>query len=105
MTTKTTGLSLSDILGLGRLAADAAHGVTGIVEHMHHSVLDFGAQGRRQCAGHARGLNVGTNHDSELGALVVRIGDHARDPEDIASIGAARRGDGDERHLAAVIDL
>ena len=25
---------------LGRLAADAAHGVTGIVEHMHHSVLD-----------------------------------------------------------------
>ena len=40
MTTKNTALSLSDILGLGRLAADAAHGVTGIVEHMHHSVLD-----------------------------------------------------------------
>ena len=50
-------------------------------------------------------MPVGTNHDSELGALVVRIGDYVSDPEDIASIGAARRGYGDERHLAAVINL
>ena len=40
MTTKTPAISLSDVLGLGRLAADAAHGVTGLVEHMHNSILD-----------------------------------------------------------------
>src|SRR5271157_443602 len=40
MTTKTPALSLSDVLGLGRLAADAAHGLTGLVEHMHMSILD-----------------------------------------------------------------
>ena len=37
---KTAALSLSDVLGLGRLAADAAVGVTGLVEHMHNSILD-----------------------------------------------------------------
>ena len=37
---KSAALSLSDVLGLGRLAADAAHGMTGIVEHMHTSILD-----------------------------------------------------------------
>ncbi len=40
MTTKTPAISLSDALGLGRLAADAAHGLTGLVEHMHNSILD-----------------------------------------------------------------
>ena len=40
MPSKPAALSLSDVLGLGRLAADAAHGVTGIVEHMHTSILD-----------------------------------------------------------------
>ncbi|RBP09131.1 PGAP1-like protein [Roseiarcus fermentans] len=40
MPAKPAALSLSDLLGLGRLAADAAHGVTGIVEHMHASILD-----------------------------------------------------------------
>ena len=40
MTTKTASLSLSDVLGLSRLAADAAHGLTGLVEHMHMSILD-----------------------------------------------------------------
>ena len=40
MTTKTPAISLSDALGLGRLAADAAHGLTGLVEHMHMSILD-----------------------------------------------------------------
>ncbi len=40
MTTKTAALSLSDVLGLGRLAADAAEGITGLVEHMHNSILD-----------------------------------------------------------------
>ena len=40
MPAKPSALSLSDALGLGRLAADAAHGVTGIVEHMHTSILD-----------------------------------------------------------------
>ncbi len=33
-------LSLSVVLELGRLAADAAEGVTGLVEHMHTSILD-----------------------------------------------------------------
>lgn len=40
MPAKPAALSLSDVLGLGRLAADAAHGVTGLVEHMHTSILD-----------------------------------------------------------------
>ena len=40
MPTKPASLSLSDLLGLGRLAADAAHGLTGLVEHMHTSILD-----------------------------------------------------------------
>ena len=39
MTTKPAALSLSDVLGLGRLAADGAAGLTGLVEHMHMSVL------------------------------------------------------------------
>ncbi len=38
---KTTAVvSLSDVLGLGRLAADAAEGLAGLVEHMHASILD-----------------------------------------------------------------
>jgi pimeloyl-ACP methyl ester carboxylesterase len=40
MSARTVPISLSDALALGRLAADAAEGVTGIVEHMHNSVLD-----------------------------------------------------------------
>jgi pimeloyl-ACP methyl ester carboxylesterase len=40
MPAKPVALSLSDVLGLGRLAADAAHGLTGLVEHMHTSILD-----------------------------------------------------------------
>src|SRR5271166_3331757 len=40
MTTKPAALSLSDVLGLGRLAADGAAGLTGLVEHMHMSVLE-----------------------------------------------------------------
>jgi pimeloyl-ACP methyl ester carboxylesterase len=40
VTAKTSAFSLSDMLGLGRLAADAAEGLTGLVEHMHNSVLD-----------------------------------------------------------------
>lgn len=40
MPAKPAALSLSDVLGLGRLAADAAHGITGLVEHMHTSILD-----------------------------------------------------------------
>ena len=33
-------LSLSDVLGLGRLAADAAESLTSLVEDMHNSILD-----------------------------------------------------------------
>ncbi len=40
MPAKPAALSLSDALGLGRLAADAAHGLTGLVEHMHMSILE-----------------------------------------------------------------
>ena len=40
MSTKPTTLSLSDALDLGRLAIDAADGLTGVVEHMHMSILD-----------------------------------------------------------------
>ena len=40
MTTKPAALSLSDVLGIGRLAADGAAGLTGLVEHMHMSVLE-----------------------------------------------------------------
>ena len=40
MPAKPTTLSLSDVLGLGRLAADGAAGLTGVVEHMHMSILD-----------------------------------------------------------------
>ena len=40
MTTRVAALSLSDVLGLGRLAADAAEGLTGVVEHMHDNILD-----------------------------------------------------------------
>jgi len=39
MTSKPAALSLSDVLGLGRLAADGAAGLTGLVEHMHMSIL------------------------------------------------------------------
>ncbi len=39
-TKKPAALSLSDVLGLGRLAADAAEGLTGLVEHMHMSILE-----------------------------------------------------------------
>ena len=50
MATKTTAVSLSDVLGLGRLAADAATGLTDLVEQMHRSILDtpgpFGPLGR-----------------------------------------------------------
>ena len=37
---KPAAFSLSDVLGLGRLAADGAAGVTGLVEEMHMAVLD-----------------------------------------------------------------
>ena len=37
---KPAALSLSDALGLVRLAADGAEGITGLVEHMHTSILD-----------------------------------------------------------------
>jgi pimeloyl-ACP methyl ester carboxylesterase len=37
---KPAALSLSEVLGLGRLAADGAAGLTGLVEHMHMSILD-----------------------------------------------------------------
>ena len=40
MSDKSVALSLSDVLGLGRLAADGAAGVTGLVEEMHMAVLD-----------------------------------------------------------------
>ncbi len=40
MPAKRSPLSLSDLLGLGRLAADAADGVTALVEEMHGSILD-----------------------------------------------------------------
>ncbi len=40
MSAKTASLSLSDALGLGRLAADGAAGVTSLVEQMHNSILD-----------------------------------------------------------------
>jgi pimeloyl-ACP methyl ester carboxylesterase len=40
MTAKPVALSLSDLLGLGRLAADGAAGLTGLIEHMHMSILD-----------------------------------------------------------------
>jgi pimeloyl-ACP methyl ester carboxylesterase len=39
MTTKPASLSLPDALGLGRLAMEAAHGVAGVVEEMHRSIL------------------------------------------------------------------
>lgn len=34
------GLSLSDALGLGRLAIDAADGLAALVEHLHTSILE-----------------------------------------------------------------
>ena len=37
---KPAALSLSEALGLARLAADGAEGITGLVEHMHNSILD-----------------------------------------------------------------
>ncbi|HME85509.1 MAG TPA: alpha/beta fold hydrolase [Roseiarcus sp.] len=40
MSAKPAALSISDALGLGRLAIDAADGLTGLVEHMHMSILD-----------------------------------------------------------------
>ena len=40
MSAKLAALSLSDALGLGRLAIDAADGLAGLVEHMHMSVLE-----------------------------------------------------------------
>ena len=36
---KPAALSLSDALGLGRLAADGAVGITGLVEDMHKRIL------------------------------------------------------------------
>ena len=40
MPAKPAALSLSDVLGLGRLAADGAAGVTGLIEEMHMAILD-----------------------------------------------------------------
>ena len=40
MPAKPAALLVSDVLGLGRLAADGAAGVTGLVEDMHMAVLD-----------------------------------------------------------------
>ena len=37
---KPAALSLSEALGLARLAADGAEGIAGLVEHMHNSILD-----------------------------------------------------------------
>jgi pimeloyl-ACP methyl ester carboxylesterase len=37
---KPAALSLSEALGLARLVADGAEGNTGLVEHMHNSILD-----------------------------------------------------------------
>jgi pimeloyl-ACP methyl ester carboxylesterase len=58
MGAKTTAVSLSDVLGLGRLAADAATGLTDLVEQMHTSILDtpgrFGHLGRGLTAGVTR---------------------------------------------------
>jgi hypothetical protein len=45
MPTQTAALSLSDVLGLGRLAAEAAEGITGLVEEMHTSILDTPVSG------------------------------------------------------------
>ena len=39
MATKVPAISLSDALGLGRLAADGAVGITGLVEDMHKRIL------------------------------------------------------------------
>jgi pimeloyl-ACP methyl ester carboxylesterase len=56
--TKTTAVSLSDILGLGRLATDAATGLTNLVEQMHASILDtpgpFGSLGQGLTGGVTR---------------------------------------------------
>jgi pimeloyl-ACP methyl ester carboxylesterase len=40
MSAKPTALSLSDALGLGRLAIDAADGLTAVAEHLHMSILE-----------------------------------------------------------------
>ena len=40
MSAKPAALSLSDALGLGRLAMDAADGLTAVVEHLHMSILE-----------------------------------------------------------------
>ena len=40
MATKVPAISLSDALGLGRLAADGAVGITGLVEDMHKRILE-----------------------------------------------------------------
>ena len=40
MSAKPAALSLSDALGLGRLAMDAADGLTALVEHLHTSILE-----------------------------------------------------------------
>ena len=55
MPDEPAALSLSDILGLGRLAAEGAAGVTGLVEEMHMAILDTpglaaGAGYGRRCA-------------------------------------------------------
>jgi hypothetical protein len=63
MPAKPAAILLSDVLGLARLAADAAHGLTGLVEHVHASVLDTpglaplarGLDRRRHAAGLRRG--------------------------------------------------
>ena len=40
MSAKPTAFSLSDVVGLGRLAIDAADGLTAVVEHLHTSILE-----------------------------------------------------------------
>ncbi len=40
MSAKPAALSLSDAFGLGRLAMDAADGLTAVVEHLHTSILE-----------------------------------------------------------------
>ena len=40
MSAKPAALSLSDALGLGRLAMDAADGLTALAEHLHMSILE-----------------------------------------------------------------
>ena len=60
-------LSLSDVLGLARLAADGAGGVTGLVEDMHMAVLD--TPGLKPLAGGLTGGVAGLVYRGVSGAF------------------------------------